>query len=691
MVCHDTGQLERFTAGGLDDGATAEVEAHVTRCPGCRRRLAEIEANLHVERGLRDAIAAEANGRPRSIGSFRVREVLGRGGMAVVYLAEQDHPRRRVAVKVLREDSVSDSIRLRFRHEADILAHLRHPGISQVFEAGVARVESAYGVAEQPYLAMEYIEGEPIDAYAARLALPARQRLELIAVVCDAIHHAHLRGVIHRDLKPANVLVETATRRPKIVDFGIARAADPELGTAGLRTEIGHLVGTIPFMSPEQIAGDPASIDARSDVYALGVIAFQVLTGELPHPVRDRSLVEAARIIREDRPRRLGALDARLRGDVETIVDKALATEPERRYQSAAEMASDLRRFLAGEAIAARPPRALEQIARFARRNRTLAGAALAAVFALVLGLGVALWQAGAARDAERRAEEQLTDAVRRSSDLINRVAVRLAENPQTRAAAILVVEDVRSFFAGIAPRHPDDLAIQQGYWESLRLLSDLVAYQGDPERALAIMEQSHALVRRGVELFPDDPEVGFQHGYSLLNMATAISFNDPEASERFAREAADVLAAVIARFDALPAHHHHQFANALTTVAAHERDPERRLARVREAVEQGVIACERAPDNRAFRTALAHGYASLASQLFGRGDVEGAIASLRRAVDLLDAGTPLRAALEERLGRYEASRAGTTGEPASETPVGEAVTTEPGGDAARAATPSGR
>ena len=205
---------------------------------------------------------------PDRVGRYRILRLLGEGGMGAVYEAEQDNPRRTVALKVIRPGLVSPALLKRFAHEAQILGRLHHPGIAQVYEAGLADDG-------QPFFAMEFIRGLPLDEYARRHGLDLAARVDLLARVCDAVQHAHDQGVIHRDLKPANILVEE-TGQPKVLDFGVARATDADLLTGAGLTQTGQLLGTLNYMSPEQVAADPAAIDHRADVYALGVILFEL-------------------------------------------------------------------------------------------------------------------------------------------------------------------------------------------------------------------------------------------------------------------------------------------------------------------------------------------------------------------------------------------------------------------------------
>src|SRR5262249_47923850 len=223
---------------------------------------------------------------PVWIGRYRVLRRIAEGGMGAVYEAEQDSPRRVVALKVVRPGFASPALVKRFAHEAQILARLHHPGIAQVYEAGLADDG-------QPFFAMEFIRGLPLDEFADRHGLDLAARAGLVARVGDAVQHAHDRGIIHRDLKPANILVEE-TGQPKVLDFGVARATDADLLTAAGLTRTGQLLGTPNYMSPEQVAGDPAAIDRRADVYALGGILFELAAPRLPYRLGGRPPARAA-------------------------------------------------------------------------------------------------------------------------------------------------------------------------------------------------------------------------------------------------------------------------------------------------------------------------------------------------------------------------------------------------------------
>ena len=342
-------------------------------------------------------------GMPSEIGRYRILGIIASGGMGVVYEAMQESPRRRVALKVIKSGAASDMALRRFDFEAQILAKLSHPNIAQIYEAGTWESESG----EVPFFAMEYIAGaQGVIDYANKRDMDLRDRLALFGKVCAAVHHGHQKGIIHRDLKPDNILVDN-NGEPKIIDFGVARATDADLAVTTMQTTMGQLIGTLQYMSPEQCDANPDLIDTRSDVYALGVILFQLLSNHLPYDLRKLAIHEAVRIIKDEQPITMSTINMLLKGDIETIVIKAMEKDRERRYGSAAEFASDIHHFLNNEPIIARPLSMSYQLRLFTKKYKRTCLAASACLISIVLGLAGTTWGMAEANHQKNIANEQ--------------------------------------------------------------------------------------------------------------------------------------------------------------------------------------------------------------------------------------------------------------------------------------------
>jgi len=355
---------------------------------------------------------------PESIGPYRILGVLGEGGMGVVYEAEQTVPvRRRVALKVMKQGMDTRQVVARFEAERQALAVMHHPGIAQVYDGGA----SGTG---RPYFAMELVRGTPLTTYCDTHNLALAERLALFIKVCDAIQHAHQKGVIHRDLKPSNILVTEVDGEaaPKVIDFGVAKAIGFRLTEETMVTSFGAALGTLAYMSPEQAEMSLSDVDTRADIYSLGVVLYELLVGELPI---DPAKVGIQRFLLDlvggatdtPRPSRIRRV---LKGDLDWIVLRALERDRDRRYESASALGDDLRHYLAHEPVAARPPTPAYRFGRFARRNRVAVVAGTAVVVALMSGLVAATVGFVRASRAERTARTEAATAKQVSDFMTN-------------------------------------------------------------------------------------------------------------------------------------------------------------------------------------------------------------------------------------------------------------------------------
>ena len=340
------------------------------------------------------------------IADFEICGLIAEGGMGRVYEARQSQPERRVALKIHRGALASELAR-RFQREAAILATLRHPNIAQVYRAGVEDTR----VGRLAYFAMELVEGGDLARDPRVAGLSLSQRIKLIAETADAVQHAHQRGVIHRDLKPSNVLLDDEGS-PKVVDFGVARLDDDLSDPSMTRTLAGQLIGTVHYMSPEQTTGDPDAVDTRCDVYALGILAYRLLSGRLPFEF-PKDNIAALVMIREATPIPLERDDRRLRGDLATVVHQAMHRDKEQRYPTASGFAADLRRVLAHEPIEARAPSGVYRFRRLVQRHRIASGVVALGLLALVVSLALALGALRQSRDAETKAIASLEQETR--------------------------------------------------------------------------------------------------------------------------------------------------------------------------------------------------------------------------------------------------------------------------------------
>jgi len=366
----------------------------------------------------------------QSVGPYKLLQEIGEGGGGKVFLAEQEQPvRRRVALKIIKLGMDTEEVIARFEAERQALAMMDHPNIARVYDAGATETG-------RPYFVMELVRGVPITQFCDEQKLSVAERLQLFILVCNAVQHAHQKGIIHRDIKPSNILVSMndGVPTPKVIDFGIAKATGGRLTEKPYYTAAEQFVGTPAYMSPEQAALSNEDVDTRSDIYSLGVLLYQLLTGRTPldqDKLHDAGVDEVRRAIREDEPprpsTRLGTvtsedltttagqrhtdparLVATLRGDLDWIVMRCLEKDRSRRYETASALAQDLQHYLANEPVSARPPSAMYLLQKMARRHRVMFVSVTAITAALVLGLGAAIWSAYEASVQRDRADEQM-------------------------------------------------------------------------------------------------------------------------------------------------------------------------------------------------------------------------------------------------------------------------------------------
>lgn len=465
----------------------------------------------------------------RRLGEFLIGDVIGEGGMGVVYRARQEHPRREVALKILPSHRVRGLQLARFEAEADALARLEHAAITRIHAAGALED----GDARVPYIAMELVDGETLDAWAVD-GRTLEERLELLAGICDGVHYAHERGVIHRDLKPSNVLVDRGGA-PRILDFGVARVLGSDRGL----TRAGEIVGTLAYMSPEQARGDEGDVDTRSDQYSLGAIAYELFTGRVPVEVDGKPITEAARAIVETRPPLPSAHAPGLPREIDAVVGKALSKRREDRYASVAELAADLGRILAGEPVSARPPGLAQSLGRLVRRHRVAAGAAFlvaAGGLAAIVALGRAnrdlVGAEGQARRNLERSEEALDLAEKRRLEL-ERLNLRLEES---LLAAGKAKEDAEGARARAEFARSDAEAARDDAWR-------------DRERALGIEQVWRTFLLGGSQGMVIDPDTRLEDLVDDFVGRLGVAANGSPAGLGAARAAA---AEMLQRFERL-------------------------------------------------------------------------------------------------------------------------------------------
>ncbi len=514
---------ERYLARACRDdaGLRDEVESLLMAFAGAGAGNA---SESHVFSTMTPEERQAAEGPSAVIGAYTLLEQIGEGGMGIVYMAEQTHPlQRKVALKIIKPGMGSRQAIARFEAERQALALMDHPSIARVFDAGST-------AAGHPYFVMELVKGIPITEYCDRARLTPRERLALLISVCQAIQHAHQKGIIHRDIKPSNVLVSLYDGKPvpKVIDFGVAKAIDQRLTERTLFTHHGAIVGTLEYMSPEQAENSDLDIDTRSDVYALGVLLYELMTGTTPlerQRTRQAPYSEVVRRIREEEPPKLstrlskteglagvaaarGTEPARLarmtRGDLDWIAMKALEKDRERRYATANDLARDLERYLAGEPVEAAAPSAGYRLRKYARKHLAALVTVGAFLAVLVTATAFSAWQAVRAIREEANARQAEVEA--RAVERFFREKVLVAARAPGREGGLGRDVTLRAAIDAAEPTIAGDFVTQPKVEAAIRdTLGTTYMHQG--ELARAIRQHERALALRQATLGPEAPE----------------------------------------------------------------------------------------------------------------------------------------------------------------------------------------
>ena len=559
------------------------------------------------------------------IGPYKLLQQIGEGGMGAVYMAEQTHPvQRKVALKLIKPGLDNRQVIARFEVERQALALMDHPNIAKVLDAGTVGQASSLSSAEgnetqrqagslshggQPYFVMELVHGVPITKYCDEHRLTPQQRLELFVPVCHAIQHAHQKGIIHRDIKPSNVLIAQYDGKPvpKVIDFGVAKATGSKLTDKTMFTEFGSIVGTLEYMSPEQADRNQLDIDTRSDIYSLGVLLYELLTGTTPldrKRLKSAAILELLRIIKEEEPQRPSTrlsttdelpsiaanrnlepkkLSGLVRGELDWIVMKALEKDRNRRYETANGFAMDIQRYLADEHVLACPPSAGYRLRKFARRNRAVLAMVAIVTLALLLGVVGTTWQAvraiqqrdraveaekdagiqrnlaqqraDEAEEARSRAEANSRQARQAVDDMYTQVAEKwLAHQPNLEPLQREFLEKALRFYAEFAQQQSTDPAVRFETARAYRRVAEIQHRLGQREESeeafLRAIDQLQALA----DEFPATPAYRHEQAQALHKLGVNIGDTRSHLEEEKAHRRALVLETQLAaEFPAVP------------------------------------------------------------------------------------------------------------------------------------------
>jgi serine/threonine protein kinase/tetratricopeptide (TPR) repeat protein len=600
------------------------------------------------------------------IGPYRPLESIGEGGMGTVYLAEQTSPvRRMVALKVIKAGMDSRQVIGRFNAERQALALMDHPNIAKVLDAGATDQG-------RPFFVMELVKGTPITRYCDEHRLTPKERLELFLPVCAAVQHAHQKGIIHRDLKPSNVLVGLYDGRPvpKIIDFGVAKAMGQKLTEQTLFTGFGTVVGTPEYMSPEQAQLENVDIDTRSDIYSLGVLLYELLTGTTPlhhKRVQEAAVLEVLRLIREEEPpkpsTRLGTteelpsiaanrnleprkLTVLLHGDLDWIVMKALDKDRNRRYETASAFAADVQRYLADEPVQAGPPSALYRLKKFVRRNRGPVLAAGLVLLALVAGIVGTTWQAVRAEqraEGERLAKQRAEANFALANEAVEKYLGTVTNNRKLKQADFhdlrkKLLESAIPFFQKLTEQKSDDPDVEAGRGRAFGRLAKVRSAMGENEATLQDFEAEHAIFARLTADFPTVPAYRHDLAISLNNLGHSLNhLGKREEAETAYRQAQGIYQKLAADFPAEPkyrqslANNHNHLGILLDDLG--QREEAEALYRKAVAIAEKLVTDF--PSKSVYREELAGNQNNLGVLLSDLGKNEQAETAYRRSLDI--------------------------------------------------------
>jgi tetratricopeptide (TPR) repeat protein len=571
-ACPTEAELRRYHAKEFSEGDEAGIREHLEACSACAARAAALLtehdtwiARVRAAKSAIEDVIKKPPLRPAGlsggdIAGYEILEELSRGGQGIVFRALQRSTKREVALKILREGSyASSAARRRFEREIELVASLSHPHIVTVFDSG----ETADG---RKYFAMDYVRGQPLGRFVAASRASPAEKLRLFSRICQAVNYAHQRGVIHRDLKPSNILVDEAGE-PHVLDFGLAR----QVARGDAMTTTGQVAGTLPYMSPEQARGMPDAVDVRSDVYALGVMLYELLTGTYPYPV-EGDTIQVLKHIAETPPERPSRVWRRSRDlgeswrgpgkprrfdELETIVLKALAKERAQRYQTAGELARDIDHYLLGEPIEARRDSGWYMLRKALYRYRIAAG--IVAAFAVLITTSAVVFavmyatqtrlraeaehQADLARQAEAKVRQHLGQIRELANDFVFGVDGHIKQLPGAAPARQWAVEKGLAYLEALATEAQDDLYQQRYLAGAYMTIGDV---QGEPDvSSLGDLNGALASYRKAAEILesiaarePDSVPVldGLVLNYVKIGDAHAVLGEEDAALASFRR-----------------------------------------------------------------------------------------------------------------------------------------------------------